>query len=220
MARLRSSQQIHTHGSSVSSSCRRSCCCCCCRRRLWSLWRVKGGHMRFSKVSTRKGALGSVRSIARFGLMRINGRREVRRSHLLSAKRVGDLPGRTGWARPLLLSLVLHLSLACCFFGLCWHWLGVVNLNLHTTRRALAVLLQPGSQAIEVEDVTAGQLLGVRGLHLFSADDASVIHPRELFCRGVGEPRVHVDNHSSIANEISNPLLKVPKRVVEVPDNV
>ena len=61
--------------------------------------------------------------------------------------------------------------------------------DVGAARRAGLLALEPGAQAVLVEDVRAGQLLArVAGLHLLAADDANVVHRAQVLRRRV---RIH-----------------------------
>lgn len=78
----------------------------------------------------------------------------------------------------------------------------IVKLNLVSARGALDVLLEPPSQAIEVEDVAALQSLGL--LDLLQADDAGVVDARwqVLRCVHVWEPLELVDQGPGLEEEL------------------
>ena len=61
--------------------------------------------------------------------------------------------------------------------------------DVGAARRAGLLALEPGAQAVLVEDVRAGQLLArVASLHLLAADDAHVVHRAQVLRRRV---RIH-----------------------------
>jgi len=77
-----------------------------------------------------------------------------------------------------------------------------VKFNLVTACRALNILLEPSSQAVQVEDVTTPQPLGL--LNLLKANDAGVINPRRqvLWSIHVRQALEFVDQRPGLEEEL------------------
>ena len=77
--------------------------------------------------------------------------------------------------------------------------------------------LEPGAEAVEVEDVGAAQpLVAPPRRQLLPADDADVVGARALFRGRVWKAGIHVGCDAAVAQEVSHPGLEVAEGPVEV----